>query len=208
MSRKKKSLEQLFDEMRQGNVRDVMVVERVLTHPDRDAHTIVRFLVSSSRCFEKDSSKWASERGFSSWWGPSCGISAGLTSNRRLLSQLSIDDTMKAISTMMGHCDEGLHRHLIKLLTQLPLREQFALFDRLIKLSRRWRMGRPVYQFALIYLIENFNTPMRKNGAKDLVKMATAILKKPYISNEYGWKYPSDEVFSAFRNATEILARK
>jgi len=184
MSRRRKSLEQLFEEMRRGEGHYALSAKRVLTHPDRDAHTIVRFLVASSRCFEKNIQKWAHEW-FFTWWCPACEISAGLVPNRRLRAQLSIEDTMRAISTMMGNGDCGLYRHLGRLLAQLPLQKQFILFDSLMRLSRRWRLKRQVHQFSLIYLVENFNVPIKNEGAKDLTKMAATILGKPDVYNRH-----------------------
>ena len=176
---KKEGLKQLFDRIRNARQYNSLH-EKILAHPDCNAHSIVRFLVSSSRCFERDVKKWAKEW-FSPWWLPACALSAALASDEHLRTELSVEDTLKAAATMMGESDESFYLRLEELLSGLSLRKQFALFDRLIKLSGKWRRKRLAYQYALIYLVENFNVPPRKKGARSVIKMSVPILGRPCI---------------------------
>jgi hypothetical protein len=202
---KKEGLKQLFERIRRAKKFNSLH-EKILAHPDCNAHSIVRFLVSSSRCFERYVKKWAKEW-FSPWWLPACALSAGLTSDERLRAQLSVEDTLKATTTMMGSGDESFYLRLEELLSGLSLRRQFALFDRLIKLSGKWRRKRLAYQYALIYLVENFNVPPRKKGARSVIKMSVPILGRPCIFEKDKLKRAEDEALIAFRQAIGLLAR-
>ncbi|HRZ30472.1 MAG TPA: hypothetical protein P5274_02285 [Candidatus Paceibacterota bacterium] len=180
--------------------------KKVLAHPDCNAHSVVQFLVRSSRHFEK---KETGMKQYNSWFLPACTICSGLSTDERLLAQLSVEDNMRVLTTVMGKSNEDLYSHLEKLLSQMSLRRQFQLFDRLIRLSRRCRDRCRVYQFSLIYLIENFNVPPKKKGARGLMKFAVSILGRPCPYGSEGEKLmlPSDEVLIAFRRTISSFSK-
>lgn len=197
------SLEELFSEIKKSK-EFKSLARRVLNHPECTAKAVLSFVVSSSRYFENE------DKSLRYWgrWLDSCTLSRGLFDNKNLLAQLSVEDTIKILTTNMSRGDEDIYSHLEKLLSQMTLREQFRLFDRLINRSRRWRSRRIVYQYTLIYLVQNFNVPPRKKKAKSLMKLATIILGKPNLSyaGDPLMDVP-DDVLIAFRQTTRLFSK-
>lgn len=191
--------------MPKSNKSDPRLLRKMAKSPQNyRVEDMVKVLVYFSRRFKADRKKMA--RCFSTQWLPACTLLQKLVEeDLGLWFQLTLEDVIALTSTTMGEGNEQLYASLEILVAGMSLEDQFELFDKTMKLSRRWRREKYVYQYLLLYLLNNFNVPAQKGGAVALIEMISKAFPVPDPPNKARVSPEPDDLLIALRQTFAIL---